>query len=415
MVKPETTGQAAKRVLMLSAHTVRLDRRITAEAAALLEAGYAVTILSPQVEYHHSDLHPSLEMTVPGSCLRRWPAGASQLKYAVANVLPWPLYRLARKAYRAVAKGDPLHKRFFLQNTPEGPWHYVHCHDLDTLPAALEIRERLAPTAKVIYDSHELFPHQFPSGNLQRHWRMLEARHIAQADAVITVNPSCASHMARSYGISPPIVLYSSCREDAGPPVTEEEFLSHFEAPPEGFRVLFQGSLEPKRNLENLVRAFSRVKPSLRLFLLGDGSLEGRLRAIVRRKRLGNVHFGDWVPQNRLVALAAHSHMGVIPYDGSHLLNNRYCTPNKLFEFIEALVPVCSANLPEVSRIIESNGIGASYPMATPREIADAITDCALRCSKGEFALSNRRKARDLYGWDNQSRTLLELYESIGE
>ena len=262
MVKSEAAGTAPKRVLMLSAHTVQLDRRIVAEATALAEAGYAVTILSPPVKYRDREIHPSFGLAVPPSRARWSPAGASQIKGAVANALPWPLYRLARKAYRALLKGDPLHRRFFLQNAPEGPWHYIHCHDLDTLPAALEIRERLAPSAKVIYDSHELFPYQFPGGNLQRRWRTLEARHITRADAVITVNPSCASHMARSYGISTPIVLYNSCREDRGPDVSEKEFLNHFAAPREGFRVLFQGSFTRRRNLENLVRAFSLVPPS---------------------------------------------------------------------------------------------------------------------------------------------------------
>ncbi|MCD6406036.1 MAG: glycosyltransferase [Planctomycetes bacterium] len=399
---------------MLSAHTLQLDRRITAEAAALAAAGYEVTILSLPVEYRGCDLHPSVKLVMPRSYLRRAPAGTGRLKGAVASALPWPLYSVLRRAYRALVKGDPLHLAFFVQNTPDGPWHCIHCHDLDTLPAALEIRQRFAPEAQVIYDSHELFPYQFPSGNHQRRWRSLEARYISRADAVITVNPSSASHIAHSYGVTPPTVIYNSYRGSSDASVTEEEFLTLFEAPRDGFRVLFQGAFTPQRNLENLVRAFSLVEPSLRLFLLGAGKLEARLRAIVKRQRLRNVHFGGWVPQNRLLAFTAHAHLGVIPYDGSRLINNRYCTPNKLFEFIEALVPVCSARLPEVTRIIESNGIGASYPLANPREIADAVKNCRSRCIGGDFPSSNRRNARRLYSWGNQAGTLLDLYKSIG-
>jgi glycosyltransferase involved in cell wall biosynthesis len=210
------------------------------------------------------------------------------------------------------------------------------------------------------------------------------------------------------------VVLYNSCRTNDRASVSEDEFLRHFDAPPDGFRVLFQGSMTEDRNLDNLVKAFSLLDGSIRLFMLGGGAVEGRLRSIAERMHSGSVHFGGWVSQERLLGFTAHAHMGVIPYDGSRLLNNLHATPNKLFEFIESSLPVCSAEMPEVTAIIEGGGIGRSYRMTSPEETANAIDDCRRRVAEGEFTLPAHLRAREAYGWERQSRVLLDLYRKLG-
>jgi glycosyltransferase involved in cell wall biosynthesis len=190
--------------------------------------------------------------------------------------------------------------------------------------------------------------------------------------------------------------------------------LQHFGAPAGGFRVLFQGQLVNDKGLRHLVRAFRELAPSLQLFLLGGGPLQTPLQKLCQRLRIGNVFFGAWVPQADLLRYVAHANLGIIPYSGRTLLNNRYCTPNKLFEFIEAEIPICANDLPELRRIVTGNGIGAVSPMEDAAAMARAVEACRQQCVQGSFTPAALRQARHKFAWEKQAKTLLQLYEQLG-
>ena len=110
-----------------------------------------------------------------------------------------------------------------------------------------------------------------------------------------------------------------------------------------------------------------------------------------------------------------HADLGIIPYqDQPGLLNTTYCTPNKLFEFIEAQLPICASDLPELKNIVAAHGIGDAYDLSAAEQIADAIRDCRNRIAAGEFPLASREVARREFSWKAQACKLLEIYERLG-
>ena len=62
--------------------------------------------------------------------------------------------------------------------------------------------------------------------------------------------------------------------------------------------------------------------------------------------------FLDPVPQEKLLIHTRCATLGVIPFQFVGL-NNYYATPNKLFEYIAAGLPVVASNFPELKRIVE--------------------------------------------------------------
>jgi len=413
----ETKG----RVLVLSAHNILLDRRITAEANTLAAAGYEVTIVSIPVQLRTHSLDPRVHLVMPESAGGPNGTGKPRPLEAAARAarrfLPYPCFLAVKAVWRRFCqlRFDPFHLDFFLENTPAARYDFIHCHDLNTLPAGAALRNRHSPGAAVVYDSHELFPYQTPERNVQRWWEEIERRYIAAADAVVTVNESVAHIISSAYGVDEPLVLYNSCGAPRGAAgISQADFLEHFRAPAGGTRFLFQGSLGAERNLENLIEGFAAAGSGHRLFLLGGGPAEGRLRRICRQRGAGNVHFGGWVGQDELLSFARFAHAGVIPYRDDGLLNNRYCTPNKLFEFLEAELPVCAAELPEVRRIVKGSGVGEVYPMGTPGEVAAAVRDFSRRLEAGAFSREALGKARCTYSWQRQAHALVELYSKLG-
>ena len=53
--------------------------------------------------------------------------------------------------------------------------------------------------------------------------------------------------------------------------------------------------------------------------------------------------------------------------------NNYYCTPNKLFEFIAAEIPILSAKLPSIENILNEFQIGLTADFASSSQISHAL------------------------------------------
>lgn len=400
------------RVLVLSAHAVRLDRRISAQCNALSAAGHEVTLLSVPTVIGEGELDPSVRLIMPGQ-----QATLSTARRA-GSMLPAFLRPLRTVAEAFYGTGSARWcTRFFASHAPHGPFHAIHCHDLPTLPGALRLKQTRQPGAAVVYDAHEIYPHMTDNPLLIRYWRRIEAQACPKADAVLTINRSIAAHMAGAYAIPTPHVLHNSCSaalqaED----VTEQEVLEHFGCPPGSLRGFFQGSLGPGRNLRNLIRGFGLLArmengPAASLCILGGGCLLPELRAICRDEGIANVFFGDWVSQSRLAGMLRHAHFGVIPYRGDASLNFLHCTPNKLYEYMDAGLPVCVNDLPELQRMVEHVGLGMAHPMRTPRQTAIALSGFLARMERGEFG-GDPEAARE-YGWATQERVLLSVYHRL--
>jgi len=400
------------RVLMLSRHKGQLDRRIIAEINTLIASGRHVTLVSiPTVIPPHCFDGPVRLIMQPVD--QAASHITARLKHLVHR-LPSRLENLMKTAWHCLHLSSL--SDYFLEVTPRETFDVIHCHDLDTLPAGVALRNSIAPSAKLIYDAHEFFPFQYPIGaKRQRDWSRMEDSYIRETSLVLTVNETIAGELTRLYGIAKPEVIYNSYgTQSSSTQLTEQTFLEHFEAQAGGFRVIYQGAFIREKNLENLLKAFRGLTASTQLFLLGTGPAEMQLKTLRKKCGLSHVFFGPWVPQEDLLHYLAHAHLGIIPYTGSTILNNLYCTPNKLFEFIEAEIPICASDLPELRRIVAGNGIGDVYPMENAEAIACAIETCRARALRGDFAASARRATRKMFAWEKQGTKLVALYEKLG-
>lgn len=174
------------------------------------------------------------------------------------------------------------------------------------------------------------------------------------------------------------------------------------------------GSGLKEKNVANLVLAFKGLGPDIRLFLLAPSEVAEAVEELVAAHRLDNVHLGPWVAQDRILNYIAKADLGIIPYLGAQTLNHLYCTPNKLFEYLEAEVPICASDLPELRRIIKHAGVGEVYAMSDAESIRAAVKDCAGRVRAGEFTPQALAQARAKYCWQRQGRKLIDLYEALG-
>jgi glycosyltransferase involved in cell wall biosynthesis len=279
------------------------------------------------------------------------------------------------------------------------------------LPVAKSAAE--ACGAKLVYDSHELYVEQEFSPRERKCWQAIEAKYIGACDAVITVNHSIASELAQRYGLGKVNVILNAA--PAGDvPAEGRLFHEAFGLAPEKKVLLLQGGLSAGRNLEGLVAAMRHVRnETVVLVVLGDGVLSSRLEAIAKAEGITNrVFFHPAVAQSQLSRWTASAAAGVIPYQAT-CLNNRYCTPNKLFEFIAAGLPILASDLPELRKMVEGRQIGLVGETGSPRKLAALVDEFFSDEQRCRAWQSNVLELRRHVCWEVEQDKLVEIYEAL--
>jgi glycosyltransferase involved in cell wall biosynthesis len=365
------------RVGLVTAHS---DRRVWQQARALLRAGWSAEVFPAR------DLGTlRVPNDVPRFAARAEWAGETAHRrlraslYALATRAGLrgvaPLYQTLRATFRPLAATYIAHHRARLLGAG---YQLLIAHDLPVLPLCLSAAAESG--ARVIYDSHELYPDQsLLSRRASRSWSQVEERDIGRADLVVTVSQGIAEELAQRYHLPRlPFVLPNVC--DYRPALPVRPALAElYRLPPGRPVVLCQGGLLPRRGLECAVEAwrFLPAPPPLLVFL-GEGPMRGWMARRARRLGLAaSVFVGRAVPSEGLLAYTAGADLGLIPYTpaATDSLNTYLSSPNRMFEYLMARVPVLAWSLPEIRRVLDESRTGWCREWRGPRELAGLVLE----------------------------------------
>lgn len=331
----------------------------------------------------------------------------------LAAVLSNRLYaftlRVIRRVARATSRDATLVERARFYN-PD----IIHAHDLPQLRAGVDSAKALK--VPLIYDAHELYPEICTlTPEQQKRLGRAEKKLIKECDAVITVNPHLAGEFARRYNIAAPDVILNAIdpfvdlhdqprnlfREELGIPATKQI-------------LLFQGWMSPDRGLQDLVRALAKVREEVHLVFMGYGDLVTDLTKIAGEvKVLDRVHFKNAVPQAELLYWTASADAGIIPYQPVDL-NHWFCSPNKLFEFVQSRLPIIANDLPYLRDVITTDGIGLVADMKSLDALSAAINEMFDPAQGGSARFKPALTAAQYkYSWQAQETQLFEIYDRV--
>ena len=321
----------------------------------------------------------------------------------------------------------PFHRYFcflsFYRNAyliiPNGKYDFYHAHDLNTLLLAYLLARR--DRSKLVYDSHELYvernrikkPLRLQKLALQK----FESFLIRKAHAVFTVNDSIAEEMASRYKIpTPKVVMNTPIKSNSSDSLRlGYESLRDILSVPEGsYLLIYIGSITFNRGLEELIMSLKYLSDCY-LVVMGYGHdpYKQNLEEIAQKSgvRQRFFFFGP-VPTDDVIYYAAGADLGVAPIANA-CLSYYYCSPNKLFEYMNAGLPVISSNFPELEKVVLGHNIGLTFNPADPADIAKAARNILDDKPRNIQMKKNALKAASIYNWSNESKKLLEIYESI--
>ncbi len=271
---------------------------------------------------------------------------------------------------------------------------------------------RLPPAVVTIHDlGHRHFPQAHTVG--QRLYLELSTRWaLRAAQRVIAVSQSTARDLTIFYGSAPEkiAVIYEAGQPQAAPSPAEIAAAQSACGLARPY-ALYVGSIQPRKNLERLITAFSRLRHQQQvefdLVLAGaPGWLShGIFRHAAQTGLAEHIHFTGYLADADLAALL----------QGARL----FCYPSLLegfglpvLEAQHAGVPVMTANnssLPEVA--------GDAALLVDPEDI-DAIADAMLRLSRDEELRQRLITAGyenvKRFSWQDAAQKTLEVLEEAG-
>lgn len=262
----------------------------------------------------------------------------------------------------------------------------------------------------MIYDSHEYFtetPELVGRPRVQKVWKRIEGFVVPRLKEMITVCDSIADLFHEKYGVTCHVVRNIPPRA-ALPAKGDKKALN---LPEDKHLLVLQGSgINIQRGAEELVEAMKYLDDCY-LMIIGGGDVLPVLKRMV-----GEMHIDDrvrFLPRMPYVNMMAYTQLAELGFilDKDTNLNYRYCLPNKLFDFIQAGVPIVASHLVEIEKIIKKYHIGLFIPDHQPTSIAETIkaglSDASLRAVWQEGLA---QAAEDLC-WENEQQTLIEIYK----
>lgn len=407
------------RVLMLTPDEGHLDRRIAQEAASLAKRGWTVDIYSavdPGLRFD-ADLAPGVALlSSPG----QGAASASsrrmlrRLRRRLAPLLP-PLdraiesvrYRLADRAARIAAEHAPL----ILAGEP---YDLLFAHDVPVFPLAVHIKD--AWRVPLVCDLHEIFPEQdehFTTETARRYWRAVERVGLFRADGIISVNEAVDAYVRENHRSAVmSVVVHNSMPFVERAALAGASLYERYRIPQDRRVMVFAGSLRPHANVETIIRGFAAAQlDRWDLAILGGGPLLEPLQALVSRESMdGRVHLGLRAPERDLLALISSADIGVLPYQAVGI-NHRIATPNKLFEYLQARIPIATSRLPMIERLLDGTGVGGFVDFSSSTSTAAGLRRFVVEVLPTITEESRERAARR-YCWEVDEPNLFEVVDS---
>jgi len=278
-------------------------------------------------------------------------------------------------------------------------------NDLDTLLPNYLI-SKLSKT-KLVYDSHELFPEVPELINkpfVRGFWLTIEKAILPKLKNCYTVCESIANFYNTKYATNFKIIKNYP---------TQLEFIKphKFSFETESKKIIiYQGALNKGRGLELMIDAMQYIE-NVVFVIIGEGDITNKLKEKVNFTNVSHkVKFIDKKLPEELQRLTVLGDLG-ISFEEDLGLNYRYALPNKLFDYIQANIPVLVSDLPEMKKVVLKYNVGEVIIDRNSKELATQI-NLLLKKGKNYYNKDLEKASKELI-WKNESKKLIEIFKNV--
>ncbi len=285
---------------------------------------------------------------------------------------------------------------------------YLLANDLDTLLSNYLVSKLRGKY--LFYDTHEYFtgvPELAHSPLKRKIWKKLEDILLPKLETVYTVNNSVKNEYQKEYNI--PIDVIRNV------PVTKPTIPASLPEKWKGKIILLaQGAgLNVGRSCIEMIDALPYLDDRFHLLFIGGGTAWETLKQ--RRKELHLEHRIDMMERmlpSQLKRYTPLAHLG-ISLDSFTDKNCLFNLPNKVFDYIQAGVPLFATAIPEIKHIVDEYGCGICITDTSPHFIAKTIIDLVNNEEQYQRLKAAAAKASKELCWEREEEKLKKIYRAF--
>lgn len=274
----------------------------------------------------------------------------------------------------------------------------VVASDPETLEVAAWIKPRL--DFKLIYDAHEYYPEEVLDDTARAMAvHRIHRRAADRIDNFITVNPLIAQLYANDYPRFPAAQILRNAPKAGNQPDYDGRLHKLLDLDPSTKIILHQGRLSSMRGLIPLALSACKLPSKWHVVFMGAGPLQEEI-ALAGGHRCSVIAPQPW---EQLPLWTAGATIGAILYEplGANQIN---CSPNKLWEFPAASVPILASPLPYLSQQVQRWGMGWVTEIEPPKitSLIFSLTNTDLTTARAQCSHFARSVS-----WEWEVETLL--------
>lgn len=270
----------------------------------------------------------------------------------------------------------------------------------------------LAPSVVTVHDLAFLkYPDQLPSS--RRAWLIAATRLSARRAAkIITVSQATARDLQEWLNVPDeriqaiPLATSGNVQKVEGTSLDVFRMKWNIDRP----YVLAVGTLEPRKNLPTLLRAFAKIKDDIdhQLVLVGpEGWLNGELKATLEDLNLGDrVRLTGFVSDEELGGWYSAADLFAFPsyYEGFGLPS---------IEAMRCGAPVLASDNSAFPEVIGQAGV--MIPADDEKAWADSMLDLLTDESKRETLRQRGFSRANLFSWDRTAKSTYDVYREVAK
>jgi glycosyltransferase involved in cell wall biosynthesis len=297
----------------------------------------------------------------------------------------------------------------------------IHAHDMQVVGIAAKASARARHAGRQvpwIYDAHEYVPGLSQYGGRTPRviaaWANLEREYIGSASHVITVSPAIADALREKYGLAkrPAVVLNTPISDPPGagrPSVRVAVGL-----PDEIPLVVYSGVVQHARGVHTAVEAMT-ILPEAHLVVVcvphNDTWAVRQIRPLPEKLGVSDrVHFINPVPPGEVIEFLRSADVGLLPI--LHFPSHEMALANKLFEYLNAGIPVVVSDCRTQAEFVQEHGVGEVFPAEDVKAMVAAIR--RVLDDYPRYANNVADPALlDRYSWARQEEVLRGVYSEV--
>ena len=386
-----------KRILILLDNNFTNDRRVNREAKTLVDSGYSVDLVCIK------DKNLPEKELIDGINVLRW------LNEDIFDIKK-------RNCFDNYAK--------YINDNLE--FDIIHANDHTMLHLGSKLK-KINSNYILIYDSHELF-HCWPlnisnfnsltiliKSFLVRKYQIIrEKRNRKYIDYIITVNQSLAADLSNYLFAKKEITVVRNIPEKTNSIQKTNILREKFNISGITKILVFIGANIYKKtlNIEHAIDEFGNKENTAFVIICKDNLNSKPVKEYVKEHHFDNIFFHDIIHPSEISQYLSSADVGLVPTWNKKDLSYWYALDNKLFEYINANIPVLATQQPEYVNIVKKYQCGICVNPDHKNAYIDGFKEIL---EKYEYFRNNTVSASQDLIWENEEQKLIDLYKKIND